>query len=84
MLAAAGHVTGHDQFVVIGSQAILGSHEAPPDRLLVSLEVDIYPLLESGATDQNAVDKIDGALGDGIAVSSGVRVLRPRRRPRDS
>jgi len=53
-------VTGVDEFVVIGSQAILGSFEQPPEEMLQSLEVDIYPLC-----DPRAADLIDGALGDG-------------------
>lgn len=40
VLAAAAEVSGHDELVVIGSQAILGSHSDPPATLLVSLEVD--------------------------------------------
>ena len=60
VLAAAAEVTGRDELVVIGSQAILGSHNDPPATLLVSLEVDVYPLDEPAA----AID-IDGALGDG-------------------
>jgi hypothetical protein len=43
VLAAAAEVTGQDEFVVIGSQAILGSYPHPPDRMLQSLEADIYP-----------------------------------------
>jgi hypothetical protein len=53
-------VTGLDEFVVVGSQAILGSLEQPPESMLQSLEVDIYPL-----RDPRAADLIDGALGDG-------------------
>jgi len=60
VLAAAAAVTGHDELVVIGSQAILGSHGRPPESMLRSLEVDIYPL-----HDPDAADFIDGALGDG-------------------
>jgi Nucleotidyltransferase of unknown function (DUF6036) len=60
VLAAAAAVTGHEEFVVIGSQAILGSYEQPPESLLHSLEVDVYPL-----HDPAAADFIDGALGDG-------------------
>jgi len=45
---------------VIGSQAILGSYERPPEELLHSLEVDIWPLRDPGGA-----DLIDGALGDG-------------------
>lgn len=48
LVAAAGHVTGHDEFVVIGSQAILGSYDEPPDALLESLEIDLYPVLSPG------------------------------------
>ena len=54
------NVTGLNEFVVIGSQAILGSHEKPPESMLQSLEVDIYPLRDPGSADM-----IDGALGDG-------------------
>jgi hypothetical protein len=60
VVAAAAEATGHDEFVVVGSQAILGSHDEPPESMLESLEVDIYPL-----RDPRAADLIDGALGDG-------------------
>lgn len=60
VLAAAAEVTDQDEFVVIGSQAILGSTDHPPELLLQSLEVDIYPL-----RDPEAAESIDGALGDG-------------------
>jgi hypothetical protein len=60
VVAAAAEATGNDEFVVIGSQAILGSYSQPPLSMLVSLEVDMYPL----HAPENA-DRIDGALGDG-------------------
>jgi hypothetical protein len=60
VIAAAANVTGQDEFVVIGSQAILGSFEQPPESMLQSLEADIYPL-----HDPSGADLIDGALGDG-------------------
>jgi hypothetical protein len=60
VVAAAASVTGYDEFVIIGSQAILGSLEQPPERMLQSLEADIYPL-----RNPQAADKIDGVLGDG-------------------
>ena len=53
-------MTGLDEFVVIGSPAILGSFEQPPEEMLHSLEVDIYPL-----RDPRGAVLIDGALGDG-------------------
>jgi hypothetical protein len=46
--------------VIIGSQAIHGEIADPPDELLQSMEVDMYPL-----ADPDRADDIDGALGDG-------------------
>jgi hypothetical protein len=60
VIAAAANVVGVDEFVVIGSQAILGPRPDAPDALLRSLEVDIYP-----AAAPAKADLIDGALGDG-------------------
>jgi hypothetical protein len=60
VVAAAADVTKQDEFVVIGSQAILGTLDQPPEAMLMSLEADIYPL----AVPEDA-DFIDGALGDG-------------------
>lgn len=60
VIAAAANVTGQDEFVVIGSQAILGTHPDAPETMLMSLEVDIYP-----RDRPELVDEIDGALGDG-------------------
>ena len=60
LIAAAADATGHDEFVVIGSQAILGSHPDAPESMLRSLEADIYPL-----HDPKQADAVDGALGDG-------------------
>ena len=60
VLGAAANVTGLDEFVVVGSQAILGSFVDVPESLLRSLEADIYPLRAPAAA-----DLIDGALGDG-------------------
>lgn len=60
VVAAAANVVKQDEFVVIGSQAILGTHPYAPDSLLRSMEVDIYP----AANPERAME-IDGALGDG-------------------
>lgn len=44
VLRAAAEMTGQRDFVVIGSQAILGSHPELTDGVLVrSIEVDLYP-----------------------------------------
>lgn len=62
VIAAAANAIGEDEFVVIGSQAILGSFPKPPAVLLQSMEADIYPRhrLDLG-------DAVEGALGDGSA-----------------
>jgi hypothetical protein len=60
VVAAAANAVGEDEFVVIGSQAILGPYPDAPDVLLRSLEADLYPL-----RDPDKAEMIDGALGDG-------------------
>jgi hypothetical protein len=59
LLRAAAAITDEQNFVVIGSQAVLGQFPQAPDALLVSIEADLYP--------RDAVDKsdlIDGAIGE--------------------
>ena len=78
IVAAAAEVTGQNEFVVIGSQAILGSYDQPPNAMLQSLEVDIYPFARSGRR------RLDRRRARGrVAVPSGVRLLRARRWARD-
>lgn len=60
VVAAAAAAVGLDEFIVIGSQAILGSVPDPPDELLVSMEVDMYP-----KADPDRAEAVDGAIGDG-------------------
>jgi hypothetical protein len=60
VVAAAAQIVGESEFIVVGSQSILGSHPDAPEALLRSQEADIYP--------RHAPDKainIEGALGDG-------------------
>jgi hypothetical protein len=60
IIRAAADVTGDQEIVVIGSQAILGQHPDAPHRLLLSPEADVYPLNR-----RDQVDEIDGVLGEG-------------------
>lgn len=60
VIGAAANVTAEDEFIVIGSQAILGTYPDAPEPLVRSIEADIYPV---EAPDK--ADEIDGALGDG-------------------
>ena len=56
--AAAGNADTTD-IVIIGSQAILGTHPDAPDELLVSMEADVFP------RDRPADSiLIDGGIGD--------------------
>lgn len=43
LLCAAGAISTEKEFVVFGSQALLGYIENPPAELLVSMELDLYP-----------------------------------------
>jgi hypothetical protein len=54
-----------DEIVVIGSQAVHGQFLSPPEELLVSRELDVYPL---SAPERAA--EIDGAIGDGSRFDS--------------
>jgi hypothetical protein len=58
VIAAAAAVTGHEQFAVIGRQAILGSVQDPQSSYWESMEADIYPLHDPAGGTQ-----IDGVLG---------------------
>jgi len=65
VLAAAADVTKETEFVVVGSQAIVGLYADPPAEMLRSMEIDLYP--------KNAPDRgidIDGALGEGSPFQS--------------
>jgi hypothetical protein len=42
-LRAAGQIARDSEFIVFGSQSILGTVPKPPKACLISLEVDLYP-----------------------------------------
>ncbi|HZW11306.1 MAG TPA: DUF6036 family nucleotidyltransferase [Phycisphaerales bacterium] len=60
ILRAAAAITGAEELVVIGSQAILGAYPDAPAELLHSFEVDVY----SRRSNEDA-DLIDGSIGEG-------------------
>jgi hypothetical protein len=41
VVAAAAQITKEEEFVVIGSQAIVGVYPSAPDEMLRSIEADI-------------------------------------------
>src|SRR3954465_1126594 len=59
VLRAAGAITGVSTWVIVGSQAILGSVPDAPDELLVSQEVDLY-----APANEAASDLVDGSIGE--------------------
>ncbi len=59
ILRAAGAITGADRFVVIGSQALLGSFPDAPGELLVSVEADVFSLRSPEDT-----DLVEGSIGE--------------------
>ncbi len=59
ILRAAGSITNEAEFVVVGSQAILAAQVQPPELLVVSIEVDLYPRYKPELS-----DLIDGTIGE--------------------
>ncbi len=60
LIRAAGRIAGERELVIIGSQAVLGQFPDAPVALLMSMEVDLYPLSRP-----ELADKVDGAIGEG-------------------
>ncbi|CAN5552757.1 hypothetical protein BH20ACT19_BH20ACT19_09430 [soil metagenome] len=60
LIRACADLTDEDDIVVVGSQAIHGSHADPPPSLLLSIEADVYP-----RDRPDRADLIDGAIGEG-------------------
>lgn len=60
LIRAAAAITNEYEFVIIGSQSILGSVDTPPAECLLSIEADIYPL-----NAEHLSDLIDGSIGEG-------------------
>jgi len=65
LIAAAASICEESEIVVIGSQAILGSVEDPPQTMLLSLEADVYP-----RKNPERAEEIDAVLGDGSPFQS--------------
>lgn len=60
IIRASADVTDQYEFIIIGSQSILGSVPNPPEVFTMSAEADIYPLQAP-----ELADRIDGAIGEG-------------------
>lgn len=60
IIRASGAITGSTEIVVIGSQAILGTHPEAPAPLSDSIEADVFTL-----RDPHEATLIDGSIGEG-------------------
>ncbi|MCE2476106.1 MAG: hypothetical protein J4F47_11235 [Alphaproteobacteria bacterium] len=60
IIRAAADVTGEHEFIIIGSQAILGQYPNAPAPLLISREADLYPRHRPELSIE-----IEGSLGSG-------------------
>ncbi|WP_423597326.1 DUF6036 family nucleotidyltransferase [Roseateles sp. MS654] len=60
IIRASAEITDQYEFVIVGSQSILGTQPHPEDVFTVSMEADIYPL-----NAPELADRIDGAIGEG-------------------
>jgi len=60
VIRASGDITNQYEFVIVGSQSMLGPVPNPEEVFTVSMEADIYPLQAP-----ELADKIDGAIGEG-------------------
>jgi hypothetical protein len=60
VIRASAGITNQYEFVILGSQSILGAIPHPPAVFTVSAEADVYPLHAP-----ELADEIDGAIGEG-------------------
>lgn len=60
VIRASADVTDQYEFIIVGSQSILGAVPNPPEVFTMSAEADIYPLQAP-----ELADRIDGAIGEG-------------------
>lgn len=61
IIRAASAITNQYEIIIVGSQSILGSVDAPPAECLVSLEADVIV-----PGNECLSDLIDGAIGEGF------------------
>ena len=60
IIRAAAAITGSTEFVIVGSQAVLGQFPAAPEELLASVEADVFSFRSPVES-----DLIDGSIGEG-------------------
>jgi len=60
IIRASADITQQYEFIIVGSQSILGALPAAPEEFRASREADIYPLQQP-----ELAEEIDGAIGEG-------------------
>jgi hypothetical protein len=60
IIRAAGDITDQYEFMIVGSQSILGPVPYPEEVFTMSAEADIYPIQAP-----ELAEKIEGAIGEG-------------------
>lgn len=60
IIRASAAITHHYEFVIVGSQSMLGPVPHPEEAFTMSMEADIYPLQAP-----ELADAIEGAIGEG-------------------
>ena len=60
LIRAASEVTNEYEFIIVGSQSILGPIPYPPAEFTMSAEADMYPM-----NAEEKAEAIEGALGEG-------------------
>jgi len=60
LIRASGGIVDDDAMIIIGSQSILGQFPDAPLKLLISMEVDIFP-----KNKPELAELVDGSIGEG-------------------
>ncbi len=59
IIRACAAITNQYDFIIVGSQSILGHDPNPPNEFTASMEADVYPM-----NAPHLIDQIDGAIGE--------------------
>ncbi len=80
ILRASKGTTGESEFIIIGSQSVLGKHPDAPRELRQSMELDIYPRLrpelsreiERSLGELSRFSETYGYFADGVSPDTAV------------
>lgn len=72
LLRKASELSGHEEFVIVGSLSILGAVSDPPDAMVMSIDVDAYMKADPGRTGDlcDALGQGSPLPGPGLAQSA--------------